>query len=33
MHHFTYRVRRGTAKPSRGIDFINLDEEQVHPKP
>ena len=28
MHHFTYRVKRGTAKPSRGIDFVNLDEER-----
>lgn len=26
MHHFTYRVKRGSAKPSRGIDFVNLDE-------
>ena len=26
-HHFTYRVRRGSARPSRGIDFINLDDD------
>ena len=25
-HHFTYRVRRGVSRPSRGIDFANLDE-------
>ena len=25
LHHFTYRVRRGTVKPSRGIDFNNLN--------
>ena len=25
-HHFTYRVRRGVPRPSRGIDFANLDE-------
>jgi len=25
LHHFTYRVRRGTVKPSRGIDFDNLN--------
>tara|TARA_B110000977_G_scaffold167412_2_gene216005 strand:+ start:18198 stop:19604 length:1407 start_codon:yes stop_codon:yes gene_type:complete len=25
-HHFTYRVRRGVPRPSRGIDFVNLDE-------
>jgi len=24
-HHFTYRVRRGVPRPSRGIDFANLD--------
>ena len=27
-HHFTYRVRRGVARPSRGIDFANLDEPE-----
>ena len=26
MHHFTYRVRRGRAGPSRGIDFTQLDD-------
>lgn len=26
MHHFTYRVRRGRAGPSRGIDFGQLDD-------
>ena len=26
MHHFTYRVRRGKAGPSRGIDFTQLDD-------
>jgi WW domain-containing oxidoreductase len=26
LHHFTYRVRQGTTKPSRGIDFGNLNE-------
>lgn len=25
LHHFTYRVRQGTIKPSRGIDFGNLN--------
>ncbi|EEH60051.1 uncharacterized protein MICPUCDRAFT_61092 [Micromonas pusilla CCMP1545] len=25
-HHFAYRVRRGVTKPSRGIDFANLNE-------
>jgi len=25
LHHFTYRVRQGTTKPSRGIDFGNLN--------
>jgi len=24
-HHWSYRVRRGTTKPSRGIDFENLN--------
>lgn len=27
LHHFTYRVRQGTIKPSRGIDFVNLNSE------
>ena len=26
LHHFTYRVRQGTIKPSRGIDFTNLND-------
>jgi len=27
LHHFTYRVRQGTIKPSRGIDFVNLNSD------
>ena len=27
LHHFSYRVRQGTPRPSRGIDFAQLNSE------